>query len=71
ISNLSGPHSNLSILRAVDSRQQDRIKEVFHIKEQNLYVKRPIKLFMATSQAPIALSDCLFYFVLEEDHRIV
>ncbi len=65
------PDSDLSKLRAVDSQRHNRIEEVFHIKKQKLYVKRPIKLFMATSQAAIALGDCLFYFVLEEDHSLL
>lgn len=41
-------------------------REYFRIEDGKLYPRRPLRLFMATTRADIAASDCLFYFIQEE-----
>lgn len=39
--------------------------EFFRVLGGTLYARQPLRLFMATTRADIAASDCLFYFVCE------
>ncbi len=50
-------------LKAVNSRGENVINLVLSVREGALYPARPIKMFMATTNASIAKSDCLFYVV--------
>ena len=41
------------------------VAEFFRVSGGQLFATRPMRLFMATTRADIAASDCLFYFVSE------
>lgn len=53
----------LAMLTAKDHLGQERLGEFFEAHDGRLYSKHPIKLFMVTTNADIAASDCLFYFI--------
>ncbi|WP_458526594.1 hypothetical protein [Onishia taeanensis] len=53
----------LAHLRATDARGFDRIGELLCTRDGRLFPRRPLRLFMATTHADIARSDCLFYVV--------
>lgn len=53
----------LAVLTAKDHQGNERLDEFFECKEGQLFCKHPIKLFMVTTNAEIAASDCLFYFI--------
>ncbi|WP_192035584.1 succinylglutamate desuccinylase/aspartoacylase family protein [Halomonas sp. YLGW01] len=55
----------LRYLQAVDARGSDRLGELLCARNGRLYPRRPLRLFMATTNAEIARSDCLFYAVPE------
>jgi hypothetical protein len=40
------------------------------IKEGKLYPAQALKLFMITNNAAIALSDCLFYAVVDDQNSV-
>lgn len=50
-------------LQAINSRGENVIEKILEVRDGELYPVRPIKLFMATTNAVIARSDCLFYVV--------
>ncbi|MCP5205733.1 MAG: succinylglutamate desuccinylase [Hahellaceae bacterium] len=50
-------------LQAINSRGENVIDQIVEVRDGELYPRRPIKLFMATTNAVIARSDCLFYVV--------
>lgn len=43
------------------------VAEFFRIEGEQLFPTRPMRLFMATTRADIAASDCLFYFVCDQE----
>lgn len=45
------------------SIQDTTVEDFFVVKDGQLRCKHPLKLFMVTTRADIAKSDCLFYFV--------
>ncbi|XKE46195.1 succinylglutamate desuccinylase/aspartoacylase family protein [Halomonas organivorans] len=53
----------LACLEARDGRGVDRLRELFCAREGRLHARRPLRLFMATTNSEIARSDCLFYVV--------
>ncbi len=53
----------LSVLTAKDHSGVERLDDFFECREGRLYSRHPIKLFMVTTNADIAASDCLFYFI--------
>ncbi|MGC3872115.1 hypothetical protein ACPF7Z_02460 [Halomonas sp. GXIMD04776] len=53
----------LANLQARDARGIERIAELLCERDGRLYTRRPLRLFMATTNAEIARSDCLFYAV--------
>ncbi|MFD2229343.1 succinylglutamate desuccinylase/aspartoacylase domain-containing protein [Alkalimarinus sediminis] len=53
----------LEVLTAKDHLGSERLNEFFECREGQLFCKHPIKLFMVTTNAEIAASDCLFYFI--------
>lgn len=59
--------AGLSALTARDSRGNDQLRANFRQhrgdREILLLPRRPLKLFMATPDPTIAMSDCLFYLV--------
>ena len=55
-------------LTALTAKGHEMLHHFFTAKDGMLRVKTPLKLFMITSNADIARSDCLFYFV-EVDER--
>ena len=58
---VSGPlRANLS---AKDPAGVERIDEFFQLRDDALYPRRRLKLFMVTSNPEIARKDCLFYIV--------
>ena len=50
-------------LTARDHIGQERLCEHFKERDGKLYPKYPIKVFMVTTNAMIARTDCLFYFI--------
>ena len=52
------------VLQALNSCGQNIIHQVLQVREGKLYPARSIKMFMATTNASIAKSDCLFYAVM-------
>lgn len=50
-------------LSARDHLGNERLSEYFEVRGQGLYPRHPIKVFMVTTNASIARSDCLFYFI--------
>ncbi len=55
---------------AKDSRGNDRTTEFFVERDGKLYPRQALKLFMVTTNPDIAVNDCLFYAVKEQDHQI-
>ena len=53
----------LAVLTAKDHKGNERLDEFFECRDGQLFCKHPIKLFMVTTNAEIAASDCLFYFI--------
>ncbi|MCG6657560.1 succinylglutamate desuccinylase [Halomonas campisalis] len=53
----------LANLQARDARGEERIRQLLCERDGKLYPRRPLRLFMATTNAEIARSDCLFYAV--------
>ncbi|WP_250656884.1 succinylglutamate desuccinylase/aspartoacylase domain-containing protein [Alkalimarinus coralli] len=53
----------LSVLTAKDHDGNERLHEYFECRGDQLFSINPIKLFMVTTNAEIAASDCLFYFI--------
>lgn len=56
----------MASLVARDARGEDRLQQFFRSEHGRLYPRKPLKLFMITSNAEIARSDCLWYFVALE-----
>jgi hypothetical protein len=55
----------LQHLRIGSDETPHRVQEYFVVREGQLYPRRPMRLFMATTRPDIAASDCLFYFTCE------
>ncbi len=53
------------VLTARDGRGDEWRDELFAVRDGRLVARRPLKLFMATTNASIAIADCLFYAVLD------
>ncbi|MBQ0711753.1 MAG: succinylglutamate desuccinylase [Porticoccus sp.] len=62
-----GPRG-IRVLRALDERGEDVIDDLFVEEGGKLYPRTTLKLFMATTNPDIAISDCLLYAVKETDH---
>ncbi|MGI9249675.1 MAG: hypothetical protein ACR2PR_00510 [Pseudohongiellaceae bacterium] len=57
---VSGPlHANLTVKDPVNGKE--RIDEFFHLRNDALYPRQRLKLFMVTTNPEIARKDCLFY----------
>ncbi|MGH1348372.1 MAG: succinylglutamate desuccinylase [Nannocystales bacterium] len=56
----------LSCLRASTGRDTRDAREFFRVEDGRIYTRGVLRLFMATTRADIAASDCLFYFVRED-----
>ena len=41
---------------------------IFFVQNNKLYPRTTLKLFMATTDPKIVVTDCLFYAVIETDH---
>ncbi|WP_144391927.1 hypothetical protein [Pleionea sediminis] len=50
-------------IQAKSESGEDVVNSLFSVKDLKIIAKRPMKLFMATCRADIAVSDCLFYSV--------
>ncbi len=50
-------------LRARNENGDNVIEQLFEVKNNQLLSRQPLRVFMATGRADIALSDCLFYAV--------
>lgn len=57
--------SGLGSLRASTGRDTCDARKFFRIEDGRIYTRDTLRLFMATTRADIAASDCLFYFVRE------
>lgn len=57
--------AGLSCLRASTGRDTRDAREFFRVQDGRIYTRETLRLFMATTRADIAASDCLFYFVPE------
>jgi hypothetical protein len=55
--------NGLKLLTAKDHLGVERLGEYFVLKGDELYARHPLKVFMATTNAFIAKTDCLFYFI--------
>ena len=66
-----GP-KGLDVLVARDAQGHDHVEHYFELGGNCLTTRQELKLFMITTNASIALSDCLFYLVPinEPDHFI-
>lgn len=53
----------LACLTARDGEGRERVAELFEARDGRLHARRPLRLFMATTNSEIARSDCLFYAV--------
>ncbi len=53
-----------AVLKARSAAGADVLSDYFSIRDNGLYPQRPLKLFMVTSNATIAISDCLLYAAL-------
>ena len=53
----------LKLLTAKDHLGVERLQDFFVLKENQLYARHPLKVFMATTNPFIAKTDCLFYFI--------
>lgn len=62
-----GPRG-IRALRALDEQGEDIIDDLFIEERGKLYPRTTLKLFMATTNPEIAISDCLLYAVKETDH---
>ncbi|WP_438950862.1 succinylglutamate desuccinylase [Porticoccus sp.] len=62
-----GP-AGIQNLRVVDANGDDVIDDYLVSWESKLYPRTFLKLFMATTNPSIAVSDCIFYAVKEVDH---
>ncbi|MEH6466053.1 MAG: succinylglutamate desuccinylase/aspartoacylase family protein [Porticoccus sp.] len=62
-----GPRG-IRALRALDEQGEDIIDDLFVEEGGKLYPRTTLKLFMATTNPEIAISDCLLYAVKETDH---
>jgi hypothetical protein len=62
--------SSMEILTARDGHGVELREELLTLREGCLHARRPLRLFMATTDARIAAEDCLFYavFCKEADH---
>ena len=49
------------------NRGHDKVENFFKEENGSLRIKRKMCLFMATSRPDIAVSDCLFYFICQDD----
>lgn len=49
------------VLKVNSAAGDDVLANYFVVREHGLYPRRPLKLFMVTSNATIAISDCLLY----------
>ncbi len=56
-------HHGLACLQARDGDGREHVGELFCVREGRLHARRPLRLFMATTNSEIARSDCLFYAV--------
>ena len=55
----------LTHIQVLKEGQISSPKEFFEVREGKIYPKCPMQLFMATTRADIAATDCLFYFIPE------
>ena len=62
-----GP-SGLNALCVRDEQGGNVIDDFFVVQDNKLYPRTTLKLFMATTDPKIAMTDCLFYAVKETDH---
>lgn len=59
----------ISPLCVRDEQGNNVIDKYFVVQNNKLYPRITLKLFMATTNPEIAISDCLFYAVKETDHQ--
>ena len=59
----------ISSLCVKDEQGNNVIDKYFVVQNNKLYPRTTLKLFMATTNPEIAMSDCLFYAVKETDHQ--
>jgi hypothetical protein len=59
--------SSLGGLTAINGSGVELRDELLAVRGGRLYARRPLRLFMATTDARIAAGDCLFYAVIAED----
>ncbi len=57
--------AGLGSLRVTSGRDTRDAREFFRVEDGQVYTRETLRLFMATTRADIAASDCLFYFVRE------
>ncbi len=57
-----GP-AGIAALSARDHEGNERLDEYFVCRDQQLFARHPIKVFMVTTNPFIAETDCLFYFI--------
>lgn len=62
--------AGIGVLTARDGNGVELREELLELRAGRLHARRPLRLFMATTDARIAAEDCLFYavFAAEETH---
>lgn len=59
-------NGDLGLINAKDALGNRQTENMFQIKNNHLYPSRPLRLFMATTNASIAKSDCICYAVFDK-----
>ena len=57
------PEDGLNHFELDETSSEYSVSDFFEIRGGQLFCKQPLRLFMVTTRADIAKSDCLFYFV--------
>ena len=58
-------------LKITNPAGEDVKSQVIRLQGNRLYPAQPLKLFMITTNASIAKSDCLFYAVTDNDSHLM
>lgn len=61
------PDAHWPALQMTSSDTRHRLEDYFAVENGQLVTRQALRLFMVTTRPDIALSDCLFYFVPEQE----
>lgn len=60
---------DMSKIDVRDDKGTQKRDDFFEYRDGALFARQPLRLFMATTRADIAISDCLFYFVQDKHYQ--